>query len=139
MIAVSWQFWLWMWSSCIEQDSVSNNNSSNNRAELWNYVTVLKEEEILYKKNEKLSPTECMASAMTEAAEDTKGILFNFQLEGQFEQTTHCASVKKYFPISPENACMCGDICHNHFPKLCKVLGRDEKCVRAEWGQESTS
>lgn len=50
MIAVSWQFWLWMWSSCIEQDSVSNNNSSNNRAELWNYVTVLKEEEILYKK-----------------------------------------------------------------------------------------
>lgn len=48
MIAVSWQFWLWMWSSCIEQDSVSNNNSSNNRAELWNYVIVLKEEEILW-------------------------------------------------------------------------------------------
>lgn len=141
MIAVSWQFWLWMWSSCTEQDSVSNNNSSNNRAELWNYVIVLKEEEILWSTKKWEAESYWMHGIwMREVAEDTKGILFNSQLEGRFERTTHCALWRsQYFPISPESVCMCGDVCQKHFPKLCKALGRAKKCARPEWGQESIS
>lgn len=80
---------------------------------------MLKEEKIpQLTKNEKLSPTECVVYTVKEAMEDTKGFLFNFQLEGQFEKTTYCVSVLVFlYNVSPADVCKCGEICQNHFVK----------------------
>lgn len=142
MIAVSWQFWLWVWSSCTEQDLVSNNNSSNNKAELWNYVAVLKEEEILWSTKKMRSWILLNAWHLNErGCRGHKGN--SIQLSAWrtiWANYSLCFVKKSVFPyLARECACVCGDICQKHFPKLCKALGRAKKCVRPEWGQESIS
>lgn len=68
-----------------------NNISNNTVSQEFCSVTTLKEKEIpQLPKKDKPGPTEC---TVREAMEDTKGFLFNSQLEGQFEKTTYCVSV----------------------------------------------